>query len=384
LDTGKVKRLMPIDSNASYLPPKGDRPGALVYYRDGGLVARRFDPEREEVSGDPAPVLDGVAYIRTALLAAFRFSADGRVAVIGVSGAGDTQLTWHERSGQQTGTLGPRGDYLQPRISPDGTRVAVMQPDPQTGNRDVFVLEIARGVRSRLTTNVANDWFPVWSPNGKQILFGSDREGGTEILTYLKQSLDPGAAESRFPGGWPIDWSRDGRWISFGTRDISVTPAAPDGKPFVYLATPFAEETARFSPDGKWLAYTSNESGRFEVYVRPFTGGPAPAEGKIQISNGGGDFPVWNPEGKELYFMDADATVYAANTEELGHSSQPPKIIKLFRACEGRRAIQPPVSNQSYAYAYDTHDGKRFLVNCRVELPGQVTVLLNWPLGAKP
>ena len=90
----------------------------------------------------------------------------------------DTQLTWYERNGQQTGTLGPRGDYQQPRISPDGTRVAVMQPDPQTGNRDVFVLEIARGVRSRLTTNVANDWYPVWSPDGKQILFGSDREGG--------------------------------------------------------------------------------------------------------------------------------------------------------------------------------------------------------------
>jgi hypothetical protein len=113
-------------------------------------------------------------------------------------------------------------------------------------------------------------------------------------------------------------------------------------------------------------------------------GGPAPLEVKIQISNGGGDFPVWNPEGKELYFMDAGATVYAANTGEFGHSSQPPKIIKLFRACDGRRAMPAPVSNQSYAYSYDTHDGRRFLVNCTVEPPGQVTVLLNWPLGAKP
>ena len=383
LDTGKVKRLMPIDSNARYLPPKGDRRGALVYYRDGALVARPFDPDREEVSGDPVPVLDGVAYNPTGLGAAFRFSADGRVAVIGVSGAGDTQLTWHERSGQQTGTLGPRGDYLQPRISPDGTRVAVTQPDPQTGNRDVFVLEIARGVRSRLTTHVANDWYPVWSSDGKQILFGSDREGGTEILTYLKKSLDPGAAESRLPGETPIDWSKDGRWISNGTRDISVAPAVPGAKPFVYLATSFIEGVARFSPDGKWLAYASNESGRPEVYVRPFSGGPAPVEGKIQISNGGGDFPVWNPEGKELYFMDADATVYAANTGDFGHSSQPPKITKLFRACEGRKAMLPPVANLSYAYDYDTHDGRRFLVNCTVEPPGQVTVLLNWPLGAK-
>jgi serine/threonine protein kinase len=384
LDTGRVKRLMPIESNARYLAPKGGRPGMLVYYRDGALVARPFDADREEISGDPAPVLDGVAYNPTGLGAAFRFSADGRVAVIGVSGAGDTQLTWHERSGQQTGTLGPRGDYLQPRISPDGTRVAVTQPDPQTGNRDVFVLEIARGVRSRLTTHVANDWYPVWSPDGKQILFGSDREGGIEILTYLKKSLDPGAAESRLPGDTPFDWSKDGRWISFGTRDISVTPAVPDGKAFNYLATPFVEGAARFSPDGKWLAYVSNESGRFEVYVRPFTGSAAPAEGKIQISNGGGDFPVWDPGGRELYFMDAEATVYAANTGEFGRSLQPPKIIPLFRACAGRRAISAAVSNQSYGYPYDTHDGRRFLVNCTVEPPGEATILLNWPLGPKP
>ena len=384
LDTGLVRRVMPIDSNAQYLPPKGDRPGALVYYRDGALVARRFDSESGEVSGDPLPVVDGVAYNPTGLGAGFRISVDGRIAIIRVAGSADTQLTWYERNGEQTGTLGPRGDYLQPRISPDGTRVAVTEPDPQTGNRDVFVLEIARGVKSRLTTNVANDWFPVWSPDGKQMLFGSDREGGTQIFTFLKKSSDPGAAESRWPGEDPFDWSKDGHWITFGDKDISVTPAAPDGTAFMYLATQFTETAARFSPDTKWLAYVSDESGRFEIYVRPFTGGPARPEGKIQISNGGGDFPVWNPDGRELYFMGPDAMIYGVNTAGFEKVSQPPTPVKLFHACEGRRTQVAATNNQSYAMPYDTHDGKRFLVSCTVELSGQYTVLLNWPFGAQP
>jgi serine/threonine protein kinase len=384
LDTGKVRRLMPIESQARYVPSNGDRPGALVYYRDGALVARQFDPVSEEIAGDPVPVLDRVLYNPTGLGAGFQISADGRVAMIRLAGGGDTQLLWHERDGRQAGTLGPRGDYLQPRISPDGTRVAVEEPDPQTGNRDVFILEVVRGVNSRLTTHVANDWFPVWSPDGKQILFGSDRDGGTANLNYLKTSLDAGASESRLPGENPSDWSRDGHWISFGASDIFVTAAAPDAKPFPYLATPFFENSARFSPDGKWLAYTSNESGRFEVYVRPFAGVPAPPEGKIQISNGGGDFPVWNPDGKELYFMDAGATIYAANSEGLGRSPQLPKITKLFHACPERRVMIGPVTGESYAHSYDTHDGKRFLVNCTAEPSGQFTVLLNWAFGAKP
>src|SRR4029079_8049010 len=108
------------------------------------------------------------------------------------------------------------------------------------------------------------------------------------------------------------------------------------------------------------------------------------SEGKIQISNGGGDFPVWNPDGKELYFMDASATIYAANSEALGRSPQPPKVTKLFHACEERRVVLAPVTGQSYAHSYDTHDGKRFLVNCTVEPSGQFTVLLNWPFGTKP
>ncbi len=386
LDTGRVKRLMPVDSNVQYVPARGNRPGVLLYYRDGAVVARRFSAEREEVFGEPFPAFDGVAYQPASIAAFFRVSNDGRLATVQPSGATDTALVWHERDGRQSGQLGPRGNYLQPRISPDGGRLAYTGADPQTGNRDLFVMEIPRGTISRLTTNVANDWNPVWSPDGKQLLFGSDRDGGPLNLSYLKKSIDSGAAEVRFPGAEPYDWSRDGRWLSLsGLRQpaIYIAGATQDAKPFTYLDTPFQEGDARFSPDGKWISYVSNESGQYEVYVRPFTGGPAPSEGKLQVSNGGGDYPVWKPDGGELYFLGIDSWLYAVNTIGLGRSVQAPNPVRLFHACAMTTTASAAASNQMYAYPYDTHDGKRFLFNCNAEPSSQFTVLLNWPFDGK-
>ncbi len=382
LDTGKVKWLMPVDSQARYVPAKGGGgTGRLIYYLEGALVSRPFDLDREAVSGEPAPLFQGVAYSAASVTAYFSISDDGRVAVIRSGAGSQEQLQWFDRKGEAAGTLGPRWDVLQPRISPDGSRVAVTAPDPQTGNRDLFVIEVARGNVSRLTTHVANDWYPVWSPDGKQILFGSDREGGTDNSSFLKESLEPSAVETRFPGQAPTDWSRDGRWIVFGTSDLAIAPAAPGGKPITYLATPFQEGTGRFSPNGRWLAYTSNESGELNVYVRPFSGGPAPAEGKIQISTGGGDFPVWRRDGKELYYMDGGGAIFAVDTQALEQNRTAPHATRLFRACPGSSVRPLPVQEASYGQPYDTFDGSRFLITCGAEAPGRYTVLLNWPLG---
>ena len=383
LDSPVLKRIMPVDSNAHYLPPRSGQPGMLLYYRDGGLVAQSFDPDRAVVSGDPAPVIDRVDYNATGITAYFKLSADGRVAVVQPAGANETQPAWFDRNGEESGKLGPRGNYQQLRISPDGNRVLFSRPDPRTGNRDLFELEIARGVTSRLTTHVANDWFAVWSPDGTQIVFGSDRDGGTSMLSYIKKSMDPGSGESRFPGEEPLDWSRDGRWLALNTggRDIGVAPAVPDGKPFPYLATPFREGGARFSPDGRWLAYVSDETGQFEVYVRPFAGAPAPEEGKIRISSKGGDFPVWKPDGQELYYMAPDRAIYAADTRSLGHSGAAPSGVRLFGTCPGTSISSLPATDATYMAPYDTHDGKRFLVNCNAEPRGRFSVLLNWPFG---
>ena len=122
------------------------------------------------------------------------------------------------------------------------------------------------------------------------------------------------------------------------------------------------------------------ETGRYEVYVRPFAGGPVTAEGKIQISSGGGDFPVWRPDGQELYYMSGDFTLYTVNTTELGRSTGLPLASRLFRACPGTLPMRPPMRGELYGYNYGTHERKRFLVNCAAEPPGRFVVLLNWPL----
>ena len=232
LDSRVVKRLMPVQSVVRYIQPSSGGPGTILYHRDGGLVARRFDPDTHELSGDPVPVVDKVEYGAAGLDLGFEASRDGRVAVLRRYSAEQTRLTWFARTGEVTGTLGEPADYLQPRISPDGSRVAFTRPDDRTGNRDVWFMEIARAVSSRLTTHVANDWFPVWSPDGRQLLFGSDRDGGTAMQAILKQALDATSGESPLSAADndPYDWSRDGKWIAYNSNDVMVAPTSHGGE----------------------------------------------------------------------------------------------------------------------------------------------------------
>jgi serine/threonine protein kinase/Tol biopolymer transport system component len=380
LDSPEVKRVMPAQAQVLYAPPGTSGPGTLFYYRDGALVAQAFDTDRGTVAGDPVPVADKVFYSAPSISAGFWVSADGRVVIIRSAGAGDGRLAWVNREGEEAGVLGPPGNYTQPRISPDGARVAFSRPDDETGNRDVWYTEIVRGITARLTVDVANDWFPVWSPDGKQLLFGSDRGGGPELPSYLKKSMEPGRDESPVPDATdsPFDWSRDGRWISYGTDDLWIASSSGERKPFAFLATPAREGGGRFSPDGRWIAYVSNETGRDEVYVRPFGGAPTAADGKIQLSISGGDFPVWGPDGHELFYMSRDSSLYAVNTRNLGQSTTAPLPSRLFQACPGTQTVLPPLTGRTYGYAFDTHDGQRFLINCLAEPPGQYRVLMNW------
>jgi dipeptidyl aminopeptidase/acylaminoacyl peptidase len=198
---------------------------------------------------------------------------------------------------------------------------------------------------------------------------------------FLKKALDAASEESPLSDAIdPYDWSRDGKWITYQTFDVMVVSAVDPRKQFAFLATPFQEGDARFSPDGKWIAYASDETGRWEVYVRPFAGASADPQGKIQISNDGGDFPVWRPDGQELYYMSGDYSLYAASTTALGGSAPMPLPSRLFRACPGTLPTSTPMGGSMFGYNYDTHDGKQFLVNCAVEPPGRFVVLLNWPL----
>jgi Tol biopolymer transport system component len=383
LDSPDVTRLMPAQSAVSYITPRADAGAALlIYYRDGALVAQPFDLDEQKPTGEPAVIVDRVGYNAPSIQARFRVSRDGRMIVVqGADPLDDGRLTWFNRNGEEQGTLNAPAQVIQPRLSPNGDRVAFAAPDPQTGNRDVWYFEITRAITARLTTHVAADWYPVWSPDGRQLLFASERDGGAEDVPYLKTSMDPGSSESRQTRlrGEPHDWSADGRWIAYvGSmgRDLFVGPAG-GGEPFPFLVTPAWETNPRFSPDSRWIAYTSDESGRGEVYIRPFTGEPAAPSGKIQVSNNGSGYPVWAPSGREIFYMSRDGSVFAVDTRTLGQTETLPTPVRLFQACPATQPQGMPLRGEPTAPGFDTRDGQRFLVNCLLEPPGLFTVLLN-------
>jgi Tol biopolymer transport system component len=378
IDAPQLTRIMAAQSRVRYVPGVSGRPDTLLFYKDGALMAQRFDLDRMRVEGEPEPVFDKISYVAASIIAGFNASDDGRTVIVEAAGANDNLLTWFGRDGTRQGDLGAPGDYLQVRFSPSGDRVAYTKPDDRSGNRDIWYIDVARGITAPVTVNGANDWFPVWSADGKQLLFQSDRDGSRP---FLKKSVDIGGEEERVPEGIgsPFDWTRDGRWFSSngGGDTIWVQRIGAGDKPFRFLATSFLESGGRFSPDGKWIAYVSNETGRPEVYVRPFAGVPATTEGKLRISNNGGDFPTWGPNAQELFFMTADSGIYSVNTRDLGRSGATGTPVRLFKACPDTSPSLPPVTNQTYGNAFDTHDGQKFLANCRAHPAGRYVVLLN-------
>ena len=329
VDTGEIRRIAPIQSTVAYSPPREGRGGFLIFANDGGLFEQPFD--RMTLSGEPVRLMD-VGYRPIGMLAFFDVSMDGRVLVSSPPSNTEQNLTWFDRKGMSAGTLGPPGEYQQPRISPDGTRVIFNRPDDNGGNRDVWLIETGRGVLARLTKDPANEWNQTWSPDGRRILFASDRGGHRVGSAWEKISMDPGAGERPVEGlpDWanPEDWSADGKWIVFTNGashgDVWIAPTFGDKKPFRFFDSGSEDRIPRFSPDGKWIAYHSNESGRFEIYVRPFAGGPAESGRKVQISVQGGFYATWSRDGKELFYLGPDSKLYAAPVKDLGRAATLP------------------------------------------------------------
>jgi Tol biopolymer transport system component len=380
IDSPQLTRVMAAQSRVRYVPGESGRPGRLLFYKDGALMAQTFSLDRMTLEGELEPVFDKISYVAASIVAGFHASDDGRTVIVESAGANDSVLTWFGRDGIKQGALGPPGDYTQVRLSPSGDRVAYTRPDARNGNRDIWFTDIARGITAPVTVNGANDWYPVWSPNGDELLFVSDRDGTTGGRPFVKRSVDIGGVEEAIPEGvgFPIDWMRDGRWFALSDdRDIWVQQAGTGEKPIPFLASSFLEAGGRFSPNGKWIAYVSNETGRTEVYVRPFLDGPATAEAKLRVSNIGADFPIWGANGQELFFMTADSEIYAVDTRNLGRSTATLTPVRLFKACPETAPYLPPVTNQTWGYPYDTHDGRMFLVNCRAHPAGRYAVLLN-------
>ena len=363
LDSAETRRLTAADTAGAYLSP-----GWLLWVRAGTLVAQRLDLERKTLTGDRVPLANSVALDVSVGNSAVSVSAAGLVAYR-AGGAGRRQLVWFDRSGKALGTMGaPDENGLSaPRVSPDGRRVAVNRL--VQGNYDIWLLDGTR--TSRFTSDAALDRFPIWSPDGSQIVFDSNRNGRRHL--YQKPSSGAGAEQLLLESAqdkFVTDWSADGRFILYVSidpqtdRDLWVLPLGGDRKPWAFLKTSFTERAGQFSPDGRWAAYQSSESGSMEIYIRPFAPPTAsvaaanPTGGRWQVSTGGGIYPRWRPDGKELYYIGPDGEMMAAPITATATSVEPGSPIALFRT----RINGGGVDNGQGANFDVTRDG-RFLIN---------------------
>jgi Tol biopolymer transport system component len=375
-------RVLSDSSAPAYVPNPDGGPGRILFVRDGTLMAQRFDADTLAVTGDAVPVGED---LRT--LFAFSASSDGTLAYV-TGGGSNAQLTWFDRQGTTLETVGRVGRafgraFGGMRISPDGTRLAGNR-SAEGSRPDIWVVDLVQGAETRLTTHPGSDTNPVWSPDGGRIAFASSR-AGTDNL-YARAADGAGSDELLLMTGErkrPLDWSRDGRFLLFETfaakgYDVWVLPmdTGPGGerKPAPYMRTDANESNARFSPDGRFVAYVSDESGSAEVYVRPFD--PASPEasgtggGKVRVSPNGATAVWWEPNGKALVFITADRKRWVVDLT----------VTPALRVGVPRLLGEFPRGNFEMA-----PDGQRALIGVPVgDQRPSATVVLNWQAGLKP
>jgi Tol biopolymer transport system component len=374
LDSNERKPVLRVASNVAYAD------GHLLFVRERTLMAQPFDTRHLEITGDAFPVAEQIQFDPSGSQGGFSVSQNGVLAYETTGEADGSQLTWLDRSGKQTGVVGEYGIFGGVQLSPDGKRV--LASANIAGNTDIWIFGLARGLGTRFTFDPAADRFAVWSPDSSRVIFSSVRKGhfdlyqkpadGTGIEEVILESKVDKNAES---------WSPDGRFLLYtiydpSTRqDLWVLPLDGQRKPFPFLQTPSNENYSQFSPDGRWVAYSSDESGRMEIYVAPFTGGPSTLGGKRQVSKDGGFHARWRHDGTEIFYQ-YNGRMMAAEVNGKGSSFEVGAVHPLFE----RRLIT------TSGYAYDVSaDGQHFLVNA---LAGQkasnpVTLVINWGADLK-
>jgi hypothetical protein len=382
-----------VDSNERKLiVPGGSSPmyaqGCLFFLREQTLMAQPFNVESLELTGDAVPIAERVIVGgQTGTAGGFSVSETGALAYqTGSAEVGgqvaSTQLIWFDRSGKQIGVLGDRARAGDLELAPDGSRVAVSLFDPVQRARDIWLFDIARGLRTRFTFDPADELTAVWSPDGSRVVFNARRKGPLDL--YQKASSGAGAEAELLTDGLdkhPMGWTPDGRFILYAVAapktgsDLWVLPLFGDQKPLPFLQTPFNESPGQFSPDGRWIAYSSDESGRYEVYVTPF---PGPG-GKWQVSTASGDWPRWRRDGKEIFYVaPADNKLMAAAVNGRGSAFEVGAVRPLFDT----RVAGPPSVRPGQGRMYDiSPDGQRFLVNTVAEeaASAPITLVVNWP-----
>ena len=373
LDSTERKRVFTSVSNAIYAPP-----GYLLSYRDGNLVAQPFDSRRLELAGEPRPVAELVNIDPAKKLAFFSVSETGVVTYGSGLPTVPSRLLWFDRSGREIGSAGETGFIADVRLSRDGKRAAFTQLDAQTGAGSIWLCDLARNSVTRFAEEIASnriDYEPVWSPDGRALAFSAMRTGAPQLY---RKSVDGTSGETLISprpsaNQEAMDWSADGKLIVYNGHDFSsgsdyslwLTAAEGGQKPKGFLAGAL---DGRLSPDGNWIAYSTQESGKSEIYVTPFPG-PGP---RVKISTAGGSEPRWRRDGKEMYYLDLNDDVMALDIKlaptldasvphELFHT-RPARIVAEFSSYD----VSP--------------DGTQFLVNTLLgeKMPPPFTVILNW------
>ncbi|HEY2945944.1 MAG TPA: protein kinase [Vicinamibacteria bacterium] len=362
-----TRRVGDVTSKAEFVPP-----GHLFYARDTTLVAHRFDPASAQLSGDPLPVGEVSSRIGVFGERAFSVARDGTLALWS-GGSAKTELAWFDRAGKKLGVEGEPGIYDSMSLSPGGKRVAFERWDSRTESR-IWVLDVKRGVTAPFSAATGSCWNPIWSPDGDRIVYGALGQGGSRV--FIKAY--PGGAEDaavlldtgRFSG--PTDWSSDGKAIVYvdlhgGDSDVGVLPIR--GNPQVIVGSKAYETDGRLSPDGRRLAFTSNESGAWQVWLQSHP----EASTRVQVSTQGGSLPQWEPSsGSELFYLAPDMTLMAVDVRGSTLDALPPPR-PLFRAA----VLGRPTGKRPYSVAAG---GQRFLMIVwrEEERPVPFTLITNW------
>jgi serine/threonine protein kinase/Tol biopolymer transport system component len=378
LASNERKFIVATDAQAVYVEP-----GQLLFMRGNVLMAQPFDLRNLKLQGEPRQVADHVE--KTDFLGPVPgavFSASSGVLVWRRgSQSQESVLQWVDRSGKKLGVVGEVADYSNPALSPDNKRLAIGIRDPQTKTRDIWIFDLLRGTKQRMTFDPADDLDSIWSPDGTRIAFTSDRLGQRDI--YQMPADGSGSAELLLGGKGGTknveDWSEDGKYLVYNYQTGSswphlyVLPLAGDRKPVPFLNTEFTTQQGQFSPNGRWLAYRSFESGRSEVYVQGVTPDSLQPRGKSQISTAGGEIPRWRRDGKELFYH-SGSTFFAVDVKTDGKSFEAGIPRPLFDAAT--------VSNNTpFAAPFVvSSDGQRFLIIAPTEKAGTapLEVLVNW------
>ncbi|HEY3205036.1 MAG TPA: protein kinase, partial [Thermoanaerobaculia bacterium] len=374
------------DSSVAFAPP-----GYLLFVRQLLLFAQPFDAKALRLHGEARTVTEEVASSTGSGMPfgspGFSVSRNG-VLVYKAADRSESRLSWFDRSGRRLGVLGPPGLYRNHRLSPDGTRIAATLLDPKRETSDIWILEVARDSSLRLTFDPSDDSMPVWSPDGSRIAFDSARKpaaiyqklssgAGSEVRLSQERLHVP--VELRFP----LDWSSEGRFLIFQysfppTRgNIGVLPLSGNGEPRELIATTADEVQAQLSPDERWVAYCSDESGQYEVYVRPFPS----SEGRWQVSAAGGYEPRWRRDGKEIFYLAADRRLMAVPVQATASTFQVGTATALLEA-----PVRGFLQGWENSNRYDvTADGQRFLINVPTEgvASGPMVAVINWVAGLK-